>query len=155
MRNGWRADNIDVKISFTRNLKIPDFFFKKRYLFLTFNKNDKHRQKGNNFAYCSTENECRNLVFLLVLTNRVELFVKKYNCRNLSLIQDAKRLVGETDRKPSVYMWWASLVSRASQLDLPFSRGNLWWRGEMSQATTIYNMKKSKKSQLKSAFVFF
>ena len=35
---------------------------------------------------CSTENECRNLVFLLVLTSRVELFVKKYNCRNLSLI---------------------------------------------------------------------
>ena len=28
-RNGWRADNIDVKISFTRKLKIPDFFFKK------------------------------------------------------------------------------------------------------------------------------
>ena len=29
-------DNIDVKISFTRKLKIPDFFFKKRYLFITF-----------------------------------------------------------------------------------------------------------------------
>ena len=32
----------------------------------------------------------QKLVFLLVLTNRVELFVKKYNCRNLSMIQDAK-----------------------------------------------------------------
>ena len=37
-RNGWRADNIDVKISFTRKMKIPDFF-------LTFFVNDKHRQK--------------------------------------------------------------------------------------------------------------
>ena len=46
-------------------------------------------KKGNNFAFCSTENECRNLVFLLVLTSRIELFVKKYNCRNLSLIRTA------------------------------------------------------------------
>ena len=33
------------KISFTRKLKIPDFFFNKRNLFLTFILNDKHRQK--------------------------------------------------------------------------------------------------------------
>ena len=45
VKNEWRADNIDVKISFNRKLKIPDFFFKKRYLFLIFNLNDKHRQK--------------------------------------------------------------------------------------------------------------
>ena len=78
---------IDVKVSFTRKLNIPDLFFKKRYLFITFNLNDKHRQKkGNNFAFCSTESEYRNFVFLLVLTSRIELFIKKYNCRNLSLI---------------------------------------------------------------------
>ena len=45
VRNGRRADNIDVRISFTRKLKIPDFFFKTRYLFVTFNLNDKCRQK--------------------------------------------------------------------------------------------------------------
>ena len=45
VRNGRKVDNIDVKISFTRKLKIPNFFFKKRYLFLTFSLNDKHRQK--------------------------------------------------------------------------------------------------------------
>ena len=45
-------------------------------------------KKGNKFAFCSSENECRNLVFLLVLTSRVELFVKKNNCRNLSLIEE-------------------------------------------------------------------
>ena len=28
----------------------------------------------------------QKLSFLLVLTSRIELFVKKYNCRNLSLI---------------------------------------------------------------------
>ena len=36
VRNGWRADNIDVKISFTRKLKIPDFFFKQKVPFLNF-----------------------------------------------------------------------------------------------------------------------
>ena len=45
VRNGWRADKIDVIMSFTRKLKITDFFFNKRYLFLTFILNDKHRQK--------------------------------------------------------------------------------------------------------------
>ena len=75
VRNGWRADNIDVKISFTRKLKIPEFFFStQKYLFLTFDLNDK---KGINFAFCSTENECRNLVFLLILTSRVGLNVRK------------------------------------------------------------------------------
>ena len=33
-------------------------------------------KKGNNFTFCSTENECRNLFLLLVLTSRVDLFVK-------------------------------------------------------------------------------
>ena len=88
-------------------------------------------KKGNNFAYCSTENECRNLVFLLVLTSRVELFVKKCNCRNLSLIQDA----GETtrrrnDRKPSMCgepAWLAELASLTSD---PFLAGKplVAWR---------------------------
>ena len=55
---------------------------------------------------------------LLVLISRVELFVKKYNCRNVSLIQDA----GETtrrrnDRKPSMCgepAWLAELASLTS-----------------------------------------
>ena len=45
VRNGWRADNITFKISITWKLKIPDFFFQKSYLFLTFNLNDKDKQK--------------------------------------------------------------------------------------------------------------
>ena len=77
VRNGWKANNINVKMSFTRKLKIPDFFFIKKYLFLSFNLNDNHRKKGNNFAVCSTENECRNLVFLPFWTSTVDLFVKK------------------------------------------------------------------------------
>ena len=77
VRNGWRADNIDVKISFTRKLKIPDFFFNKRYLFLTFILNDKHRQKRYQFCILSYGEWTHNLVFLLVLTSRVDLFVKK------------------------------------------------------------------------------
>ena len=47
VRIGWRAD---LKI-FTRKLKIPDFFFKTRYLFLTFNLNDKQRQKKVTILY--------------------------------------------------------------------------------------------------------
>ena len=75
VRNGWSADNIDVKISFTRKLKIPEFFFfKTKVPFLNF---WPKRQNGNNFAFCSTENECRNLVFLLILTSRVGLNVRK------------------------------------------------------------------------------
>ena len=46
VRNGWRADNIDVKISFTRKLKIPEYFLQKRYLLLTFMPNDKHSVKN-------------------------------------------------------------------------------------------------------------
>ena len=51
VRNGWRADNTDVKISFTRKLKIPAWLlFPKRYLFSTFNLNDRHRQKRKQFC---------------------------------------------------------------------------------------------------------
>ena len=50
VRNEWRADNIDVKISFTQKRKIPTFFFQKRYLFLAFKLNDKQRQKRSQFC---------------------------------------------------------------------------------------------------------
>ena len=73
VRNGWRADNIDVKISFNRKLKIPDFFFKKRYLFLTFNLNDKHRQKRQQFCILFYGKWMQKLVFLLFSTSRVDL----------------------------------------------------------------------------------
>ena len=32
------------------------------------------------------KNKCRKLIFLLFSSSRVDLFVKKYNCQNLSLI---------------------------------------------------------------------
>ena len=34
------------------------------------------------------KNKCRKLIFVLFSSNRVDLFVKKQNCRNLSLIAD-------------------------------------------------------------------
>ena len=37
------------------------------------------------------KNECRKLIFLLFSSSRVDLFVKKQNCRNLSLIRLAAR----------------------------------------------------------------
>ena len=36
VRNGYRVDNIDVKISFTRKLKIPASFFSKQVPFFNF-----------------------------------------------------------------------------------------------------------------------
>ena len=85
---------------------------------------------------------------LLVLISRVELFVKKYNCRNVSLIQDP----GETtrrrnDRKPSICgepAWLAELASLTSD---PFLAGKplVAWRN-VSGYNDLQHKKKAKKS---------
>ena len=89
VRNGWKADNIDVKIFSPESLKCPPFFSKK-YLFWLFTWSTSINKKGNNFACCSMKNKCRKLIFLLFSSSRVDLFVKKQNCQNLSLIGSAK-----------------------------------------------------------------
>ena len=76
MRNGSKADNIDVKIFSPESLKCPPL-----------TKMPSINKKGNNFACCSMNNKCRKLVFLLFSSSRVDLCVKKQNFRNLSLIE--------------------------------------------------------------------
>ena len=85
MKNGWKADNIDLKIFSPESLKYPPFFSKK----VLFTWSTSINKKGNNFACCSMKNKCRKLIFLLFSSSRVDLFVKKQNCRNLSLISHA------------------------------------------------------------------
>ena len=83
VKNGWKADNIDLKIFSPESLKYPPFFSKKVPFFI-FSPDRLALTKKVTILH-----KCRKLIFLLFSSSRVDLFVKKQNCRNLSLISHA------------------------------------------------------------------
>ena len=48
--------------------------------------------------FCSMKNKWRKLIFLLFSGSRVDLFVKKQNCRNLSLIFSASVMISRVQK---------------------------------------------------------
>ena len=63
------------------------------------------------------KNECRKLIFLLFSSSRVDLFVKKQNCRSLSLIRNVPsgEERGETDGFRRLSIKWSLIEVRSLQ----------------------------------------